>query len=339
MESKILKHLITTLINKKFRNPEKQRKYLIDCIESNGYILKKIEEIDSDSEEEFEDLYQHMMPSSSSGQSSGYDDQEFKQSIQEQGQSSVDPYGFNRTFIHVNSHAADKLAELQKRGITYEETQFIKVKDQMQEILAGAIPLSDQFDKILQTALNIYLNIILYYSTNPFNFTDMKGSLKKGYVFLCIYYSLIYNNNFIEKETLMDHAGNIRLKDLPLADKNMKLIFNGVKGYQFMYSSFHGSINPRKFLSKTTNIDKNQLLKTIENVIEETKSIVPSTKLGIYSIIYFVCNNYYNFRVRIIFNEIDTFVTYKILNEIFESFASATVRKITDQLRSFYKKG
>ena len=41
MESKILKHLITTLINKKFRNPEKQRKYLIDCIESSGYILEK----------------------------------------------------------------------------------------------------------------------------------------------------------------------------------------------------------------------------------------------------------------------------------------------------------
>ena len=121
----------------------------------------------------------------------------------------------------------------------------------------------------------------------------------------------------------------------------MKLIFNGVKGYQFMYSSFYGSINPKNFLSKTTNIDKSELLKTIVNVIEETKSIVPSTKLGIYSIIYFVCNNYfnnnYNFRVKIIFNDKETFVTYKILNEMFESFASATVRKITDQLRTFYK--
>ena len=166
----------------------------------------------------------------------------------------------------------------------------------------------------------------------------MKGSLKKGYIFLCIYYSLIYNNNFIEKETLMDYAGSIRLKDLPVADKNIKLIFNGMKNYSFMYSSFHGSINPKNFLSKTTNIDKNQLLKTIEIVIEETKSIVPSTKIGIYSIIYFVCNNYYNFRVKIIYNENETFVTYKILNEMFESFASATIRKITDQLRSFYKK-
>ena len=67
MESKILKHLITTLINKKFRNPEKQRKYLIDCIESNGYILKNEESEESEEKlEDYEDLYQYMMPSSSS---------------------------------------------------------------------------------------------------------------------------------------------------------------------------------------------------------------------------------------------------------------------------------
>jgi len=190
----------------------------------------------------------------------------------------------------------------------------------------------------LQTALNIYLNIVIYYKDNPFGFTENKGSLKKGYIFLCIYYSLIYNNNYIEKEKLMDYSGKIRLKDLPTADKNIKLIFNGINGYSFLYYSFHGSINPNNFLNFTLNIKSKELLKTIENVIEETKGFIPLTKLGIYSIIYFVCNNYYNFRVRIIFNEIDTFVTYKILNEIFESFASATVRKITDQLRTFFKK-
>jgi hypothetical protein len=338
MESKIIKHLITTLINKKFRNPEKQRKFLIDCIESNGYILKNenLEQDNSDSDD-YEDLYQHMMPSGSGQNSSNYN-QEFQQSIVEQAQSSVDPYGFNRTFIHVNSHASDKLAELQKRGITYEETQFNKVKEQMEEIINNVLPTSDFINKILQTALNIYLNIIIYYKTNPFNFTEMKGSLKKGYIFLCLYYSLIYNNNFVEKEKLMEHSGSIRLKDLPIADKNMKLIFNGIKGYSFMYSSFHGSINPKQFLSKTTNINKSELLKSIENVIEETKHIVPSTKLGIYSIIYFVCNDYYNFRVKIMYNDTESFVTYKILNEMFEPFASATVRKITDQLRTFFKK-
>jgi len=264
-------------------------------------------------------------------------DIEFKQSIQEQGQSSVDPYGFNRTFINVNSHSSDKLAELQKRGITYEETQFLKVKEQMEEIL-NIISSSEHFNKILQTALNIYLNIVIYYKDNPFGFTENKGSLKKGYIFLCIYYSLIYNNNYIEKEKLMDYSGKIRLKDLPTADKNIKLIFNGINGYSFLYYSFHGSINPNIFLNFTLNIKSKELLKTIENVIEETKGFIPLTKLGIYSIIYFVCNSYFNYRVKIRYNEIESFVTYKILNEMFESFSSATVRKLTDQLTLFYKR-
>jgi hypothetical protein len=327
MESKILKHLITTLVNKKFRNAEKQRNFLIDCIESNGYILKKENLENSDNDyNEYEDLYQYIIPSNLSSENSYVP--EFQ-----------DSYEFNRTFISINSHASDKLAELQKRGITYEETQFIKVKEQMEEIINGVLPSNDFKDKIIQTALNIYLNIIIYYKTNKFGFTEMKGSLKKGYIFLCLYYSLIYNNNFIEKETLMDYAGSIRLKDLPIADKNIKLIFNGIKAYSFIYSSFYGSINPKEFLSKTININKSELLKCIENVIEQTKNIVPSSKLGIYAIIYFVCNNYYNFRVKIKYKDIETFVTYKILNEMFEPFASATVRKITDQLRLFFKKG
>ena len=49
---------------------------------------------------------------------------DFKLSLQEQQQRSVDPYGFNRTFIALNSRDSDKLNILQKRGITYEETQF-----------------------------------------------------------------------------------------------------------------------------------------------------------------------------------------------------------------------
>jgi hypothetical protein len=59
MESKIIKHLVTTYVNKKFRNPEKQRKFLIDCIESNGYIVEKNFNLQqTDETEDFDDLYQ-----------------------------------------------------------------------------------------------------------------------------------------------------------------------------------------------------------------------------------------------------------------------------------------
>ena len=325
METKILKHLVITLINKKFRNIKKQRKFLIDCIESSGYIKENnfVENENENDNENYEDLYQHIMPSNVNVNVPTYDS-EFKPSVFSQDQSSID-HGFNRTFIHIDSHAADKLAELQKRGITYEETQFIKVKEQMEELLA---PMVNDYDKILQTAINIYLNIIIYYHTNPFGFKEIKGSLKKGYIFMCVYYSLIYNNHFIEKEQLL--SGNFHLKDLPLAEKNMKKIN--------LSFNFKINPNPNNFLNFSLNIKSKELLKTIENVIEETKDFIPSTKLGIYSIIYFVCNNYFNYRVKITFKFVETLVTYKILNEMFGSFASATVRKLTDQLTNFYKK-
>jgi hypothetical protein len=339
IEKKLLKQQITKLLNKKFRNPIKQRKFLIDCIDSHGYILKENPDQDlEDLEENFDDLYEQFMPNHTSSVNEGNYSTELVQSLAEQGQSSVDPYGFNRTFIHANSHADDKLAELQKRGITYEETQFNKVKEKMEELIVRSIKRDEDSDKILQTALNIYLNILIYYKDNPFGFTDIRGSLKKGYIFLCVYYSLIYNNNYIDRATLIENSDTIRLKDIPLADENMKKIFNGVKGYSFLNKSYHGSINPGKFLSNTVNIKSKELLKKIEIVIEETKSFVPLTKLGIYSIIYFVCNDYLPFKVKIMYNENETRVTYKILNEVFGSFASATVRKITDSLLKFYRK-
>ena len=230
LQKKILKNIIMKYVNKKFRNPIKQRKFLIDCIAESGYLIDK--EMSSDDEED-EDLYAHMIPSSSES-NENYNDQILQQSLQSHESSSVDPYGFNRTFIHVGS-GGDKLAELQKRGITYLETQFNKVKDSMETLInSSLLSIDAPVDKILQTALNIYMNILIYYNTNPYSFTLMKGSLKMGYIFLCVYYSLIYNNWFIDIEKLMEHADKIRLKDLPQADKNMKMIFSGVHGYSFL---------------------------------------------------------------------------------------------------------
>lgn len=332
MENKIIKHLITTFVNKKFRNPEHQRKFLIDCIQSSGYIQEGYTPNEDYSEEEYSDLYEHIMPNTQENVSvSSYPD--FQTSIMEVSQSSVDPYGFNRTFIHATDHHSNKLAELQKRGITYEESQFNKVKEKMENILRN----KEDSDKILQTALNIYLNILVYYSSNPFNFTENKGSLKRGYIFLCVYYSLVYNNRPVDRERLMDDAGTIRLKDLPVAEKNIKMIFNGVRGYEFITSDkMVTNFNPNNFLSNTLNINSRDLLNTIRKVIEEED--IPSTTLGIYSVVYFVCNNYYPFKVKINYHNLETSVTYSLLNQVFQPFASATVRKITDRLRSKFKK-
>jgi len=328
MERKILKHLINNYITKKFRSPQKQRKFLIDCIRSSGYTIENSENSEN-SDNEFEDLYEHMIKlkgnKGNKGNNQEFESNESVYTYQEQQHSSIDPYNFNRTFINLEN-GDDRLVELQKRGISYEESKFDKVKEEMENMIKMVN--LDENGNLLKTALNIYMNIMIYYHTNPFNFMQMKGSLKKGYILLSVYYSFIYNNQFIEKEKLL--TGNIRLKDLPNAEANMKIIFKG---------KFHENFKHYlKFLKSPINVKSKELLKTIDNVIEETTEVVPSTKLGIYSIIYFVCNNYFPFKVKIMFNNSETFITYPLLNEIIGPFSSPTVRKITDKLVKFYKK-
>ena len=173
----------------------------------------------------------------------------------------------------------------------------------------------------------MYLNIIIYYNTNPFRFNENKSSLKNGYIFLCVYYAFIFNGIPINREKLMIHFDKARLNFLPTAEKNMKMIFPNL--------DFKKNLN-LNFLNNSLNIKSNELKSIIENVIEATKNFVPSTQLGVYSIIYFVCNEWFPYRVKIIFESKETFVTYNLLNQIFEHFSSSTVRKITDQLRKFY---
>ena len=338
LNKKILKHLVTTYVNKRFRNDNRKRDFLIGCIDTHGYIQSGYKpEQEVEEEENFDELYEQFASGGGEQfQESGFDDySNFQQSIQEQSQTTVDPYGFNRTFIDANNYIGDKLNLLQKRGITYDETQFIKVKESMESIILNFLQGKTDTDpeKVLQTALNIYLNILVYYKQNPYSFTENKASLKNGYIFLCVFYSFVYNNVYVTVPSLMDHAGKIRLRDLPTAQRNIKMIFNGVKGYTFMENKL--TINPKNVFNKTVNIDHNKFLDDIGKILEQTQE---STSLGIYSIVYFVANYYYPFKVKLLFNGILTSVTYDFLNEIYEPFSSPTVRKVTDQLRIKYKR-
>ena len=359
VQSKIIKDILLKYLKKKFRSLAKQRDFLIDCIQSSGYIEEKVflSNEESENEEEYEDLYAHFMPGANvSKKKENTNNPEMKVSLKEQEQSSVDPYGFNRTFIHADSRHGDKLAEIQKRGITYEETEFNKVKEQMEYLIEVSLHGNTDapIDKILQTALNMYLNIMIYYAGtsipksergeqtefegNVYKLNEMKGSLKKGYIFMCVYYSLIHNGYYIDRATIMEQSEKIRFRDLPQAEKNIKLIFNGVSGYQFLNKSYHGTWNPNGVFSKTTNFEPKEFKKLVERVIEETKSFVPSTKLGMYSLLYFICNQYLTYKIKIMYNEVETRVTYKVLDNIFGSYGNPTIRKITDQLLRFYKR-
>ena len=181
---------------------------------------------------------------------------------------------------------------------------------------------------ILQTALNMYLNILIAYKDNPFGFTEIKGSLKHGYIFLCLYYSFKFHHP-LNTETLLSFSEKTRLKDIPLADKNIKIIFNGVNGYSFIF--LEPSVIKILNQLKPLNINSKELILKIQNFIENVEKV---NLINLYAIVYFVCNDYYPFKVKINFNGNETKVTYSILNEMIGNFSSATIRKITDRLKA-----
>ena len=71
--------------------------------------------------------------------------------------------------------------------------------------------------------MNYYIDILSYYKENPDNLKSIHGSLKKGYIALCVYYALLYIKINITKESLVEYF-RYSLSDLFEANKNMKRI-------------------------------------------------------------------------------------------------------------------
>jgi len=242
MNNVIVQKQILFIINKflfprKIKDPEKKL-ILINCLNSNNYITSVSEESDP-----FEHLYQHQ------------DQHQYQQNLtQEEIQTlpgftqrehtSVNPYGFNRTFISPSDDAGTKrLMEVQKRGATPEEIAFNKVAEMIDSAL-NRISSDLNFEMIKNTALNIYLNITKFYiyqetvlKKDRIVNGENKGSVRKGYIVLSLYYALKNNLIDIPKDRLVTYFNDIDLGDLPKADSNLKIIFNGIRGYEFMFEN------------------------------------------------------------------------------------------------------
>jgi hypothetical protein len=165
------------------QNEQKQRQFLIDCIESRGYITKKRNKPD------------------------------LSPVVQVPTQ----------TYFQVTDTYSKNLAELQKRGITYTESELGKINEIMDTALNEMFKdyHSINIDSIKNVAMNYYIGILEYYRTNPDYFKKIYGTLKKGYIALCVYYSLDIQ---ITKEQLAEYF-KYSVSDLFEANKNMKTIF------------------------------------------------------------------------------------------------------------------
>jgi hypothetical protein len=204
---------------------------------------------------------------------------------------------FNRTFIGPGN---ERLSELQRRGIHSEESTLNKVITEIESTLGVLLQSNINMDinLIKKTALQMYSFIMNYYKDNIYGLKQNKGSLKRGYIGLVLYYSLKYHGINI---TESDIPG-ISIADLPEAQRNIKRIFNGVKGYEFLYQKS----TSKKFCD----------IPLPQNLLDKVNEIVDTfgNEFTIASI-YYVCNKMYRDRIKILIDGELKFITYSLLSE------------------------
>ena len=298
MNSKSSQKHILFIINKylfpkKIKNIEKKQ-ILINCLMSNNYITEK--EIVSNYDDAFEHAYFQQEQVQEQVQKQIQEQIQMLPGFTQREHTSVNPYGFNSTFINPDDDSLTKrLIEVQKRGTTPEETDFINVSNKIDTAL-NRVSTDLNFETIKTTALNIYLNITKFYIYQEQITKDKriiqgenKGSVKKGYILLSLYYALINNNIYIAKNKLITYFSDISLSDLPKADENLKIIFEKNHSYQFIFEELR--LKNNSLTANLTKEQKEQVNKVIDDLIETGLFNNPPTYIQVAASIVYILDN------------------------------------------------
>ena len=253
---KILKKYLT-------RFPQEHKNIFLTCLRSKGYIRPDPlpEAVD-----EVEEAYSQIIPSSSLPEQEVLiePENEFVQGIAEREHTSVSR--FNRTFIQPESSANKLMYTLQLQGISQEEREFNDVRQQISDALEKIF--SPDLNKVgvRDTAMEMYSDIKeTYVQTNTLK-GELKGTVKRGYILLVLYYALINANVCISLQDISVLFDNkIRLSDLPEAQKNLNIIFGDLPKYRFIKS-----VHERCLCNMRNKLDKDQIAE-IQKVIHELK--------------------------------------------------------------------
>jgi len=271
--------LVKTLpLQNRRSNELKQRKFLIGCLESLGYTTNTGYKPSDSPFDEVE--YQELENTDESGA-------DFLESYDSSSRTSVTGK-FSRTFFDPNSRYTERLAELQKRGITVEETKFNQVSELVQNSLNA---MSQEYtlldiDRVKNVAMNMYLVILDYYTTNTGNLKSNNKGIKRGYIMLIVYYSLINFGINIRKDSLLNYFPDYSLSDIFEADKNIHIIFQNLPGYSFIYkkAKYDGQMCG---LKNKLNTDFGP---HVVNLIAAVISNFETTSKIIAAAIYYVCS-------------------------------------------------
>jgi hypothetical protein len=273
---------ISTLLYKKYPNKksktQEQRQEILKCMDTHGYLIQVEENEENDENEE---LYEHMLKNDSSSDEEEEPtpnfEQEFIQSLAEREQSSVSGPFAQRTSIQGN----ERLSNINIRGVSSEEQDYTDVQEQINSVLNK---LNIDNNAIKTYAMDMYLRIREFYKTSNEIKGEIKGSVRRGYILLILYYSLINFSMCISRPDLAVYF-SISLSDLPKADKNIKMIFGNLDDNELCLCNMRGLFD-------------NTTLQRIKNKIEELKELGkidnPATLVQIAAVIHYITKTDYN---------------------------------------------
>jgi hypothetical protein len=219
--------LLKNLLIKRFaktRNKQENKRILIGCIETHGYIsapeqppeISEEQQIlddfmawssgsDSDEQVDFSTLHQHAL----------------RQSLQSQQQSSFLSPG---TFIQGIGPGVQRLQELNQRGISSREQEYLKIN----EIFEAALKEYPNPEELKRVALDIYAEIDQAYVDGRIK-GALKATAKKGFLFLAAHYALVNGGIYVSRNELVHRFGGlIKIQDIPGSEKKLKKAFNKV---------------------------------------------------------------------------------------------------------------
>ena len=328
LQKRFLKERLTKAVDNLGTNETLQKKFLKDCLVDFGYL-------DISPEDDYtEDDYGHIIPTylppsvSSSIPSIPLENEEtLFASIQ-----GLKGPQFTRTFLQSEENKPSRLEKVQQRGIDTVEAELAKINELYTSVIEK-INLNEP-DRVKQFALNMYNEILTYYVENIHHFPINKGSLKKGYIILCLYYSLVQFNYYITHQRLVNLFGlKFSVADIPDAEKYL-VTFNK---YTNLFSS---NIQERNMCNMRTVLN-GETIRQIENVIKNVHGLFgnPLNSVQIAACIYLVTNKI-NGRIKITNEEgIPSFVTYELISKNCDGNPSRKpIEKAVSQMIDFFDK-
>jgi hypothetical protein len=305
------------------RTLEQKRNYLINCIDSHGYIAQRTIRPESEtddvrySEIQNRQFYQPENVYSEYSDTSTY----------------TDALGYNRTFINAPEYdrTGQKLVKIQQRGISAQETNIQKLRELL-EVIVNQIN-SNYYNldvsQIVNTALSFYNKILNYYSSgNIYNLETNTKGIKKGYAVLCVEYSLIVNGSPVEIEQILHYFNqmNVVVPNLPK-----------VRTYFLKIIPELQALSSRNTMQTSKcNVILNLLPYKIQNQVHEV--LKHFTHDYTTAAIYFICSSksVYQNQIPVMINGSIQKVTLKLLEENCKPPSSTKISKNAQEIAAFY---